>query len=33
MVYSVKEIFITLQGEGGQAGHVDVFCRVTGGSL
>ncbi|PAL28377.1 7-carboxy-7-deazaguanine synthase [Acetobacter syzygii] len=33
MVYSVKEIFITLQGEGGQAGHVAVFCRFTGCNL
>lgn len=33
MVYSVKEIFLTLQGEGGQAGHVAVFCRFTGCNL
>ncbi|MFT9417047.1 7-carboxy-7-deazaguanine synthase [Acetobacter sp.] len=33
MVYSVKEIFLTLQGEGGQAGRVAVFCRFTGCNL
>lgn len=33
MVYSVKEIFLTLQGEGRQAGRVAVFCRFTGCNL
>ena len=27
MTYTVKEIFYTLQGEGGQAGRAAVFCR------
>jgi 7-carboxy-7-deazaguanine synthase len=31
--YSVKEIFLTLQGEGGQAGRVAVFCRFAGCNL
>ncbi|MEY2889785.1 MAG: hypothetical protein RIQ30_1383, partial [Pseudomonadota bacterium] len=26
-MYSVKEIFSTLQGEGAQAGRAAVFCR------
>ena len=30
MTYSVKEIFLTLQGEGGQAGRAAVFCRFAG---
>ena len=30
MTYSVKEIFYTLQGEGGNAGRPAVFCRFTG---
>jgi 7-carboxy-7-deazaguanine synthase (Cx14CxxC type) len=29
----VKEIFLTLQGEGGQAGRPAVFCRFTGCNL
>ena len=33
MVYSVKEIFYTLQGEGGQAGKPAVFCRFAGCNL
>ena len=33
MTYSVKEIFYTLQGEGGQAGMPAVFCRFTGCNL
>lgn len=33
MVYSVKEIFKTLQGEGGQAGRAAVFCRFSGCNL
>ena len=33
MSYAVKEIFLTLQGEGGQAGHAAVFCRFAGCNL
>ena len=33
MTYSVKEIFYTLQGEGGQAGSPAVFCRFAGCNL
>lgn len=33
MTYSVKEIFYTLQGEGGQAGAPAVFCRFAGCNL
>ncbi len=33
MVYTVKEIFYTLQGEGGQAGRPAVFCRFAGCNL
>ena len=33
MTYSVKEIFYTLQGEGGQAGRAAVFCRFAGCNL
>jgi 7-carboxy-7-deazaguanine synthase len=33
MAYSVKEIYYTLQGEGGQAGRAAVFCRFTGCNL
>ena len=33
MAYSVKEIFYTLQGEGGQAGMAAVFLRFTGCNL
>ena len=33
MAYSVKEIFLTLQGEGAQAGRVAVFCRFSGCNL
>ena len=33
MTYSVKEIFPTLQGEGGQAGRAAVFCRFAGCNL
>lgn len=32
-MYAVKEIFRTLQGEGGQMGRVAVFCRFTGCNL
>jgi 7-carboxy-7-deazaguanine synthase len=31
--YTVKEIFYTLQGEGGQAGRAAVFCRFAGCNL
>lgn len=33
MTYTVKEIFKTLQGEGGLAGKVAVFCRFAGCNL
>jgi 7-carboxy-7-deazaguanine synthase len=33
MTYSVKEIFLTLQGEGAQAGRRAVFCRFAGCNL
>jgi 7-carboxy-7-deazaguanine synthase len=33
MSYSVKEMFKTLQGEGGQAGRTAVFCRFAGCNL
>jgi 7-carboxy-7-deazaguanine synthase (Cx14CxxC type) len=33
VVYSVKEIFLTVQGEGGQAGRVAVFLRFAGCNL
>ena len=33
MTYSVKELFLTLQGEGGQAGRAAVFCRFAGCNL
>jgi 7-carboxy-7-deazaguanine synthase (Cx14CxxC type) len=32
-MYSVKEIFYTLQGEGMQAGRPSVFCRFSGCNL
>lgn len=31
--YAVREIFLTLQGEGAQAGHAAVFCRFAGCNL
>ncbi len=31
--YAVKELFLTLQGEGAQAGRAAVFCRFTGCNL
>lgn len=31
--YAVKEIFLTLQGEGGQTGRTAVFCRFSGCNL
>ncbi|MGE4280655.1 MAG: 7-carboxy-7-deazaguanine synthase [Magnetospirillum sp.] len=33
MAYTVKEIFYTLQGEGGQAGRAAVFLRFSGCNL
>ncbi|MCE2576944.1 7-carboxy-7-deazaguanine synthase [Gluconacetobacter entanii] len=33
MSYTVKEIFPTLQGEGGQSGRAAVFCRFAGCNL
>ncbi|MFG1247966.1 7-carboxy-7-deazaguanine synthase [Xanthobacter flavus] len=33
MAYSVKEMFLTLQGEGAQAGRAAVFCRFAGCNL
>lgn len=33
MVYTVKELFKTLQGEGAQAGRAAVFCRFAGCNL
>ena len=33
MSYAVKELFLTLQGEGGQAGRAAVFCRFAGCNL
>ncbi len=32
-VYSVKELFYTLQGEGAHSGRAAVFCRFTGCNL
>jgi 7-carboxy-7-deazaguanine synthase (Cx14CxxC type) len=31
--YAVKEIFLTLQGEGAHSGRVSVFCRFSGCNL
>ena len=33
MSYAVKEIFLSLQGEGAQAGRASVFCRFAGCNL
>ncbi len=33
MTYSIKEVFFTLQGEGGNAGRAAVFCRFAGCNL
>lgn len=33
MAYSVKEIYLTLQGEGAQTGRAAVFCRFAGCNL
>ena len=32
-MYSVKEIFFSLQGEGAQSGRAAIFCRFTGCNL
>src|ERR1043165_9433379 len=32
-MYTVKEIFFTLQGEGANSGRAAVFCRFTGCNL
>jgi 7-carboxy-7-deazaguanine synthase (Cx14CxxC type) len=33
MSYAVKEMYLTVQGEGGQAGRAAVFCRFAGCNL
>src|ERR671939_2049262 len=33
MAYSVKEIYVTLQGEGANTGRTAVFCRFAGCNL
>jgi len=33
LAYAIKEIFLTLQGEGAQAGRTAVFCRFAGCNL
>ena len=33
MSYAIKEIFLTLQGEGAHAGRAAVFCRISGCNL
>ena len=33
MTYAIKEMYYTLQGEGGQAGRAAVFCRFAGCNL
>jgi len=33
MTYAVKEVYYTLQGEGGQSGRAAVFCRFAGCNL
>jgi len=33
MTYSVKELFLTMQGEGAQVGRTAVFCRFSGCNL
>jgi 7-carboxy-7-deazaguanine synthase len=33
MAYAIKEIFYTLQGEGGRAGRAAAFCRFAGCNL
>ena len=31
--YSIKEMYLTIQGEGRQVGRAAVFCRFTGCNL
>ena len=31
--YKIKEMFVTLQGEGARAGRIAVFCRFSGCNL
>ena len=33
MSYKIKETYLTIQGEGAQAGRVAIFCRFTGCNL
>jgi 7-carboxy-7-deazaguanine synthase (Cx14CxxC type) len=33
MTYAVKELFLTIQGEGGQSGRAAIFCRFSGCNL
>ena len=33
MIYSIKEIFYTVQGEGVHTGRASVFCRFSGCNL
>lgn len=33
LMYSVKEIFFSLQGEGAQSGRASIFCRFSGCNL
>src|SRR4051812_2577559 len=33
MLYRIKELYLTLQGEGSHAGRAAVFCRFTGCNL
>jgi 7-carboxy-7-deazaguanine synthase len=33
VAYAVKEVFLTLQGEGAHAGRAAVFCRFAGCNL
>ncbi|TIY09279.1 MAG: 7-carboxy-7-deazaguanine synthase, partial [Mesorhizobium sp.] len=33
MTYAIKEIFMTLQGEGARTGRAAVFCRFAGCNL
>ena len=33
MIYNIKEIFLTLQGEGFNTGRKAVFCRFSGCNL
>ncbi|MEE8283807.1 MAG: 7-carboxy-7-deazaguanine synthase, partial [Alphaproteobacteria bacterium] len=33
MTYAVKELYVTLQGEGANTGRAAVFCRFAGCNL